>query len=598
LAPQSRTDAHKIFANLYRKPRAPEHQQKIDEILTRSNDVFIRIDLIKKADDEFFKSKGGSEAEEEKSSEKKSQAKTQSKKTTKDDNKPSGGGGFLSAIFGGNAALSKFAKDTGAIELGIFGRKPTISNAVEEIFRGLREDQIISTIQALKLCEQQGWRYWTPLVYNIVNNYNRFFNAFIGLDSLFIDEISAETFLNRSTKMQMYYARILGRPDSRDIILTNVPTLVKMDEKLAPKLESILTGLDYGLSLEDQKPTLSDAICAFHIVMTKRLVTWDEVVKGFNVAPIDELKFKGSPEVTKEVEMAMAKLVEEIKTGTYRKKELLNLKSRYFKIDDTGKLNFDFLTAIIDDYIGHHYPEGMQTDSLKSSFKSIPHKLLHLLVRDFQSVYIGLIEGYIKVEEGMQTKDVLIAQSGLFLPEIEKINMLIRAIDGFNKKYPSFQYSFQLMSEKMAKGAQDQIESALLKLLSGAGEIFGKFAQKLNIIVENHLLAQEYERNGQLNEKILVTRERPIEDVKILHRFIPFYNTRLVVQNRIGGKTLEEVFMEMTKLLFNYAVIYKDAGTTQKLTAHKKIEADLTRAKTEYERLAGKPFELESENRE
>lgn len=51
----SRTEAHKIFANLYRKSRSAEHQAKVDEIITRSNDVFIRIDMIKKLDEEFEK---------------------------------------------------------------------------------------------------------------------------------------------------------------------------------------------------------------------------------------------------------------------------------------------------------------------------------------------------------------------------------------------------------------------------------------------------------------------------------------------------------------------------------------------------------------
>lgn len=49
----SRTDAHKVFADLYRKPRSPEHQQKIDEVIQKSNDIFIRIDLMKKVDEEF-----------------------------------------------------------------------------------------------------------------------------------------------------------------------------------------------------------------------------------------------------------------------------------------------------------------------------------------------------------------------------------------------------------------------------------------------------------------------------------------------------------------------------------------------------------------
>ena len=133
-------------------------------------------------------------------------------------------GGFMDKLFGSGNNIAKFAKETRTLELGLFARKPTISKNVEKIFRSLKEDEIISTIQALKYSEQIGWRIWTPLVYNVVLNYNRFFNAFISLDSLFRDEISAEVFLGRSTKMQMYYARILGRPDTKDIILDNSNT--------------------------------------------------------------------------------------------------------------------------------------------------------------------------------------------------------------------------------------------------------------------------------------------------------------------------------------------------------------------------------------
>ena len=98
---------------------------------------------------------------------------------------------------------------------------------MEKIFRSLKEDEIISTIQALKYSEQVGWRIWSPLVYNVILNYNRFFNALISLDSLFRDEISAEVFLGRSTKMQMYYARILNRPDTKEIIMDKIDRILE-----------------------------------------------------------------------------------------------------------------------------------------------------------------------------------------------------------------------------------------------------------------------------------------------------------------------------------------------------------------------------------
>ncbi|MCE9500023.1 MAG: hypothetical protein K8R21_05940 [Leptospira sp.] len=599
MAQLTRTDAHKVFANLYRKQRTPEHQAKIDDILTRSNDVFIRIDMIKKADEDFYTAKNAEATSERNNRERKPEPKpsgNQKQNSRTQKAAPPQGGGFLSAIFGGSNNISKFAKESGALELGLFGRNPVISKNVEKIFRGLKEDQIIATIQALKLAEQQGWRHWSPLVYNVVNNYNKFFNNFIGLDSLFIDNISPETFINRSTKMQMYYVRIIKRPDSAEIILTNVLELVQLDEKLKQKSDIITAGLEYGLNLEKGRPTLTDALCAFHIAMTKKMIEWEDLEKLLNVAPIDEYKYKSSPEVAREVETTIAKLGDDIKTRLEKKDELTNLRNRFFKIDDSGKISFDFLGQIIDDYISKHFPESMQTPALKSSFKSIPHKLLYLLVRDFQSVYFSLLEGYIKIGDKNQSKDVLIIQSGLFLPELEKINQIVRNLDAFSKKYPSFQYTFQAMSENISKGVEDQIESQLLKMLAEAGEAFGKFAAKISIIIGNHLMAKEYEASGQLNERVLTTKEKSIEEVKILHRFIPYADSRIVLQNRLNGRTIEETFFEMTKLLYNYAIIYKDATTTSKLTMHKRIDADLEKLYSEYERLSGTPFNSEKNN--
>lgn len=47
----------------------------------------------------------------------------------------------------------------------------------------------------------------------------------------------------------------------------------------------------------------------------------------------------------------------------------------------------------------------------------------------------------------------------------------------------------------------------------------------------------------------------------------------------------------MAKLLYNYAVIYKDKLTITKLTLHKKIDTELASLTKEYERLAGKPYD-------
>ncbi|RHX91731.1 hypothetical protein [Leptospira stimsonii] len=599
----SRTDAHKIFADLYRKQRSPEHQEQIDEVIQKSNDIFIRIDLMKKVDEDFEKKKQeeNKKADEEDKSKRSSEKTSTSVRTSpkqsqqkKNDPAASAAGiGFLANLFGGNAAINKFAKDTGTIDVGFLGRKLQIAPGVQNLFKFLKEDQIIATIQALRFCEQQGWRYWKPLVYNVVLNFNKLLNSIISLDSLFIDQISPEIFLNRATKLELYYARHLSREDSKDIIMTQVPELIRKDEKLVPRMPQIMAGLTYGLNLENGRPRMTDAIRAFHIVATKRMISWEEIVQQLNVPPINETKFQGSSDIIKEVETTLIRLADDIQSRLNRKEELQNLRERYFKIDDKGRMNFDFLNQIVDDYFENHVPENMQSASIKSAFKGTPHKLMYLLLRDFQASYAPILEGTVKIGSKNQSRDVIIMLPGLFKSDIEQINNLLRLLDAFNKKYPSFQYSFATYNEHTTSsaGVEDQITQNLLKLLGDAAGFMGKFAEKLNILVENHLLARQYETAGKLNDRVLVSKEKVIEEIKILHRFIPFYDSTVVSGNRLNGKTLEFVFLEMSKLLYNYSVIYKDKATITKLTLHKKIETELSALMKEYERLAGKEYE-------
>lgn len=556
---------------------------------------------MKKVDEEFDKKKQeeNKKSEEEERSKRSSEksstpVKTAAKSTTAKRNEPpSAGIGFLANLFGGNPAINKFARESGTIEVGFLGRKLQIAPSVQNLFKFLKEDQIIATIQALRFCEQQGWRYWKPLVYNVVLNFNKLLNSIISLDSLFIDEISPEIFLNRATKLELYYARHLSREDSKDIIMTQVPELIKKDEKLVPKLPQIMAGLSYGLNLENGRPKMTDAIRAFHIVATKRMITWEEIVQQLNVPPINEMKFQGSSDIIKEVETTLIRLADDIQTRLNRKEELQNLRERYFKIDDKGRMNFDFLNLIVDDYFENHVPENMQSASIKSAFKGTPHKLMYLLLRDFQASYAPILEGTVKIGTKNQSRDVIIMLPGLFKSEIEQINNLLRLLDAFNKKYPSFQYSFATYNEHTTStaGVEDQITQNLLKLLGDAAGFMGKFAEKINILVENHLLAKQYESTGKLNERVLVSKEKVIEEIKILHRFIPYCDSALVSGNRLNGKTLDFVFLEMAKLLYNYAVIYKDKFTITKLTLHKKIDTELNSLMKEYERLAGKSYE-------
>ncbi len=53
--PITTTQAHKLFGELYQKPRPPELQQKVDEIIEKYKDVYVRIKKIQELDEAFTK---------------------------------------------------------------------------------------------------------------------------------------------------------------------------------------------------------------------------------------------------------------------------------------------------------------------------------------------------------------------------------------------------------------------------------------------------------------------------------------------------------------------------------------------------------------
>ena len=593
----SRTEAHKIFANLYRKQRTAEHQAQVDEIITRSNDVFIRIDLIKKLDEEF---------------EKKEKLK---QREARDDKKPSNPtldsipetkgvdiklqtaakiaaqkeSGLFGRLFGTNQNLSKFAKESRALDMGLLGRNPTISPNVQRVFKFLKEEEIIATAQSLKYAEQVGWKIWKPLDYNIIANFGRFFNSFISLDSLFRDDLSPEIFLTRSTKMQMYYIRVLQYQRTKEIVMEKVPALVKLEPKLGQKIEQLMRGLSYSLTLESRRPTLKDIIIAFHVIQTKKLVEWQEIVDKLGVGPLDENKYAGPPEVVKQIELSVARIGGDIQTKLGMIEELEMIKRNYFTFQADGNVSQNFVNVIIDEHIKHHYQDNPQAETVRANIPQNAPKLLYVLCRDLQTVYLPLFEGYIKVDSE-NIKDVLLFQNGLFFPEIDKLNSIIRSLDMFNKKFPSFIYPLSKFFEDQAKGTGDQIEQQLVKLIADSADFFGKFAKKLTVVVENDSLAKNYEDAGNINERTVANKDKTIEEIKIMQRFIPYRSAKLVTGNRIHGRTVRESIFELTKYLYNFAYLFHDPAISSILMNYKKYDTDLAKLNAEYERLTGKSF--------
>jgi hypothetical protein len=604
---QSRTEAHKEFAKLYRKQRSEELQQKVNEAIGRTNDVFIRIDLIKKIDEESeklqsqerIKDRDKDEVQPHKirrslTNEVVSSVNTLKKedlvKETKPVKKEEPAGNLFANLFSTSASsISDFAKQTGTLDIALLTRKPSISEAVKKIFRTLSEMEILSTITAFKYAEQIGWKIWPHLVYNIVNNFGKFFNAFVSLDSLFRDDVSVDIFLAKSQKMQMYYIRHIHQEDAKNIIFTNLMALVKQDKKLQPREREITSALEYTLNLQEKKPSFTDAICAFYIVDKKKLIQWKDIELKLRVAPIKDNQYSAPAPVMKQIILTYTKLKHDIDENVSIIKQVDNLKKMYFHLQKDGKINFDFINNIINAYIEQIYPEHVRKAELFSSLKSSPHILLQILLRDLHNTYLDLLNNFLKAKdsEHSEVKEIRTLSVDLFYADIERLLSFMRTLENFNRQYSSFQYSFQTFNKDIISGSQDPVEAQVLKLIHEAAALFGILAKKLNIIVQNHKAALVLLEKGEVSEKLQESQTKEIEELKMLPRFLPAADFLLVSKNRLNGRKIFDLYIELTSHLYNYAVLYKDRAILDELTIRNKIEAKIQAINKDYMRLTG-----------
>ena len=602
---KSRTEAHKEFANLYRRPRSPEDQQKVDEIISKTNDIFMRIELINKLDAELKKGDprklddydSSSERSHEKRSfseedfknlekEQKKKDKEQKKEETLEERSFS-----IMGLWGRGNAVTRFGKESRTLEFGFLSRKPEISEFVSRIFRTLNEEQIVATLTALKYCEQVGWKKWEPPVFNTIVNFSRFFSSFISLDVLFRDKVSPEIFLAKSIKMQKYYARHINRENAKNIVLDNVIELVKETKRLSSKARDIAACLSFCLSLEERNPTLTNAICAFYVIKEKRIVNWTEIEAGLNVAPIDMERYIASPNIEKLIAIEALRLENQLKEKLYHIQESKDLKKRFFKINKDGKVDYSFLNQIIEDEVKHYYPDNTKVPETMSNIKSSPHILLQVILRDLYLSFFELFDGFVKIlNTNGKEQEVKIFNPELYNLEKEKIKASVRNLDSFTRQYPNLTYSFQSFTRDRLQGSQDKLENQIVRYIAEASSTFAIMARKLHVNLQNHTEALKANEKEELTEKIINSKTKEIEDCKISARYIPYFDSILINTNRTNNYTVLQFIEELTRNLFNYALIFHEKSIYNELSSNKKIEGELDILYKRYKRFSGKEY--------
>lgn len=580
----TRSKAHQVFGDLYRKPRSPELQKKVDEVVSSESDIFVRIKKIEELDRQFRSSgspelRGGDGRRSNMSG-----GGQESRASRKAGMPPREPGSFWIRIFGGDLAV--WGRRNSTFDVGFLGMKIELSRGVFKLFTNLKEDQVVATIKTLRSIMKFGWERWEPKRYNTVVAAYQFFNEFVKVASLFgkIDEDS--NWVNQTLKMQKFYAMLIRYPDYAETLNEDLPELASISKELQTMVPTVKRTMKYITSLENRNPSLTNAILAFYAYTTRKIFNWEDILKQLDITEPITHQYRAPESILGMINAKIKKLKQDKNSKKLEIREIEEIKKNYFKFDESGKLVTDFIDEIVEDVVRRIFHENMLNESLIKNHKTQPHRLLYCIVRDFESTIATLLEGGVTVQSAGSTEEVIIIKSGLFRPSLDEVDMVYRSIDAFNKKNNNFSYSFKTFRDDIAKKNNSGGEVvAFLQIVSKANKALRNVATNIKTILDNHSMAFNSERSGQLKDKIARSKEIPIETLEIGMRFLPHSDRILMVNNRLNGLTVNKAFRESLMNLFNYLYLFRDQEIVKMLASSAKVEQEIANIETELKRM-------------
>lgn len=602
----TRSQAHKVFGELYRKSRPPELQEKIDRVVSTTSDIFVRIKRIEELDEAYEKSQrassrparsgggsgGGKPAARSRGggglppagSPRTASSVMAPRPSGKKKESNSGFLNFFRKLFGGDVAV--WGRKTGTLESGMMGINLELSRDVIDIFRGITDNQLASSIKCFKSVMKFGWERWSPQKYNTVVTAYQFLTEFAKVPSVFTQRETPMILVNNTLKMQKFYGMLLKYPDYKTVIRKDLVDLAARSDELTEHVQGLRTTMDYIINLESRNPNLINAILAFYALNSRRVYSWDDICKQLDIREPVLNQYRAPESVQAVINGRIKKMKQGIVTKQGEIKEIEEIRKRYFNFSSSGKLNIDFLRPVAEDVVHRTVQEKMVNDTMVKSYMTVPHKLLFAILRDFDISAIPLMGGPVTFQGVGGTEDIVIFKPGLFRAATEELDGCLRAIDNFIKKNNDFNYTFKQFKEDAAsKESSDTNRVALLQIVTKSNRVLRHFAMHLKTIVDNHRMAVAHDRAGNNKEKLARTREVPIESLDIGMRFIPHDDRILFNSSRYNGLTIVDALEEILKILYNALYIFRDTEVIKTMSATAKIQAEISTMETELKRL-------------
>ena len=578
----SRSEAHRVFGDLYRKSRSPDWQAQVDAVVSATSDVFVRIKRIEEIDEveegraraERIRERGGpvapgGPARGSPGPGSSSGAGGAPRRTSERDT----GGGLLARLFGGPVA--KWGRDTKTLQSGLLGINYKLDPSVQKVFQ-VDEESVAALSKVFRVLGGNAFEVFEPLRFNLLMGAYQFFTEFVKAEPAFRTAQDPEEWITATIKLQKFYAQLLKYQNYRKVLTEDVLELAGRYEplkELLPKAAKLLTQL---ANLDQRHPTLRNVILAHYVLARKHIVGWDTVEREVQAGEPESRRYRAPQQVIDRIYARISEVQTQMQERQVKLDEIADLKARFFAFDDRGRVRVEFLGGLVLQNLREAHPNAQINEASVRSYAADPARLLPLILRDFDHNYATMFTGSVSLKTGAaHPEDVLLFKQGLLRKSIDDLNLVTRATDSFSKKYPSFEYSFTDLTRDSRKAPAQEDVREFLSVVGIANRWFGSLARPLRIVLENHAQALRQEQSGKGNENLKRTIALPIESFGYERRYLPFYDREFAAGGRQAQRTVYDVLFSLVRNLYNFLYLYRDQELSELLASQPQLTQEV-----------------------
>ena len=599
--------AYWYFGELYRKPRPPALQQKVEEIVRNTPDVLTRIDRINDIDRQFSRETKKDKKKESRPHLSKKQIISKSSLNKKADPNPVNSNiisyasinsarkgkklSFWSFLFNRQRSqILTWGKHTKVLTKGFFS-KIKLSSSSKRIFSGFSEAEVVNTLQALRLALADIWNEVDIATYNTIVTFYKFFGEYTKFQNLFQITEEPEQWIQKTLTMQRYYAHLVLYPNYQETLLKTFPEYLRKKKELTISLSNVKNHMKQIIQLENDDPKLKNVIIGFYILNQNKLCSWDDVESSINATKPIVNDFQ----TTANIKVAINNKIEQLKKmykllkGEIQQIEDINRK--YLTDAKANKFDSSFLDQAICEVVQEIHGHASVPAHIIHSYKNQPLRLLLAILKDFNTNHVSLLNHNVFINKGDKERlSVTIFNQAIFKTYIEIFHQLLRTVDSFYRKCLDLNYTFPdlIKDVHMAKAVNTTI-SNLHKLIRKVNDFFTVIIRNLRIVIYNHELAKHsLPKQKKLSESETQTnRNLVIVNLERKAQYLPYAEEKIFSSTRYNEKTVEFTIRDILYCLYNYLYLFQDQPLHQMLNGLDQRKKNLLTIEKELNRLQG-----------